>query len=224
MWFAVPADPALAQASASIEVKSDDRYRGRSLSGGKPVIEIDYSLDTESGLYLGGSTSATLTGEDRAGLQGAEIYVGYTTEIVDGLSLDSGVIGYAFTDRYSGNQSDQFGEVYLGVNARNVALYVHYTPNYFDRSVPVLYTSASTSVPLGDGFSLSAKAGLLAQTSGPPRLRGREWRYDTRLALSRPFAGFDTQLAWTYAGPDDAYFEGPWEGRSALVLRVAKYF
>jgi hypothetical protein len=44
------ASPALANLSAEIELKSDDRFHGRSLSDGRPVIEADISIDSDSGV------------------------------------------------------------------------------------------------------------------------------------------------------------------------------
>lgn len=187
-------------------------------------MEINVSVDTASGIYLGTTSTVITSGEGRAGIQAAEVYAGYTARLGGNTSLDAGVIGYAYSRRYSGNEPDQFGEAYVGIRAQSVALYLHYTPNYFDRSVPVLYASASTAVTLGDAFTLSAKAGVLTQTSGPPRLAGRDWRYDTSLTISRPVLGLDTQLTVTLAGPDDTYFDGHWKGRSAVVISFAKHF
>lgn len=223
-FICLPAAPAMAQASASIELKSDDRYRGRSLSDGQPVIETSASLDTESGVYVGASGTLTLAGEGRAGFQAAEIYLGYAKSLGDESRIDVGVIGYAFTERYSGNRPDQFGEIFVGFHARNIAVYANYTSNYFNQNVPALYTSASTAVPLGDDFTLAARVGVLTQTSGPPRLGGRTWRYDTRLSISRHVFGVDARITMTFAGPNDAYFAGPWDGRSAIAFSVAKHF
>lgn len=222
--ISISAIPAMAQTSASIELKSDDRYRGRSLSGGQPVIETSASLDTKSGVYLGTSATLTLTGEGRAGFQAAEFYVGYTESLGDEARFDVGVIGYVFSERYSGNRPDQFGEIFVGFHARNITVYVHYTPNYLDQNVPALYTSASTAVPLGNDLTLAVRGGVLTQTSGPPRLGGKSWRYDTSLSISRPVFGVDAEIAMTFAGPNDAYFAGPWDGRSAIVFSVAKHF
>jgi uncharacterized protein (TIGR02001 family) len=146
------------------------------------------------------------------------------TRIDDKLTYDIGIAGYAYTRHYSGNQANRYAEVYVGVTTGKFAAYLHYTPNYFDRSVPVLYADLSFAQPLGSDFTLKAHAGLLAQTSGPGRLGNRKTRYDTRLAVSRPLLGLETEVGWTFAGPDDAYFNGPWSGRSAIVFSLSKHF
>jgi uncharacterized protein (TIGR02001 family) len=218
------ASPALAEISAEIELKSDDRFRGRSLSHGDPVIEADVSIDSDLGIYAGGSVTVTLTGERLAGLQGTNGYIGYATRIEDDLTVDVGVAGYAYTRRYSGNQADRYAEVYAGVTAGKFATYLHFTPNYLGRNVPVLYADFNLAQPLGSDWTLKAHAGLLTQASGRSRLAGRKTRYDTRLALSRPLLGLEAEVAWTFAGPDDAYYDGPWDGRSAIVFSLSQHF
>lgn len=215
---------ARAEVSSEVEFKSDDRFRGRSLSGGKPIVDADISVDTNSGIYAGGSVTITLSGKARAGLQSVDGYFGYAARIDDNVTIDVGVAGYVFTQRYSGNLDDRYAEIYAGLSAGNVAAYVHYTPNYFDKGVPVLYAELNYTRPVGFDFTIKAHAGLLTQTSGPARLGGKTTRYDTRLALSRPMLGLEAEVAWTYAGRDDAYFDGPWAGNSALVVSISKHF
>jgi uncharacterized protein (TIGR02001 family) len=220
--FAV--SPALAEISAEIELKSDDRFRGRSLSDGRPVIEADVGVDSDMGIYAGGSFTATLTGKSRAGLQGVDGYIGYASRIDDELTFDIGVAGYAYSRRYSGNRADSYAEVYAGVTAGKFAAYLHFTPNYFDRDVSLLYADLNLAQPLGSDWTLKAHAGLLTQTSGKPGLGGKKNRYDTRLALSRPLLGLEAEVAWTFAGPDDGYYDDPWDGRSAIVFSLSKHF
>ena len=213
-----------AEISGEVELKSDDRFRGRSLSAGEPVIDADISVDTASGIYAGGSATFTLANQDRIGFQRLDSYLGFAARISENVTVDVGVAGYIFTKRYSGNANDQYAEIYAGLNSGGFAAYLHYTPNYFDRSVPVLYADLNFARSIGSDFTIKAHAGLLAQTSGPPRLGGRLTRYDTRLALSRPILGLEAEIAWTYAGRNDLYFDGPWAGNSALVFSIAKHF
>ena len=210
--------------SAEIELKSDDRFRGRSLSDGRPVVEADISIDSNLGIYAGGSVTATLTGERMAGLQRADAYLGYATRLDDELTFDVGVAGYAYTRRYSGNRDDRYAEVYAGITAGKFATYVHFTPNYFDRNVSVLYADLNFAQPLGPDWTLKAHVGLLTQTSGRPQLARKKNRYDTRLALSRPILGLEAEVAWTFAGPDDTYYDDRWDGRSAIIFSLSKHF
>ncbi len=216
--------PAFADTAATIEVKSDIRFRGRSLSGGNPVLQVDASIDSRTGIYGGGQIITTLAGTDRAGVLGGIGYLGYAARLNDRVTVDVGTTSYAYTRRYSGNRDDFYTEFYAGATVNRVSAYVHYTPNYFNQSVPVVYADLSIVQPIGSAFTLKAHAGLLTQTSGPARLGGRWTRYDTRLALSRSIRTFEAELAWTFAGPDDAYFDDPWSGRSAVTIALSKHF
>lgn len=225
IFFALfAAAPANAEISSEVEIKSDDRFRGRSLSDGEPVIDADISVDLPSGLYAGGSATVILTGKDRAGFQAADGFFGYATRIDRNMTLDIGVAGYVFSERYSGNANDQYAEIYAGVSSGGFAAYIHYTPNYFDKSVPVIYSDLNFTRPVGFNFIVKAHAGLLTQTAGRARLGGKSRRYDTRLALSRPIFGLEAEIGWTYGGPNDLYFDGPWKGNSALTFSLAKHF
>lgn len=216
--------PAQAEISSEVKLQTDDRFRGRSLSDGRPVIDGDISIDLASGIYAGGSVAFILTGKDRAGLQGVDAYLGYAALINEEVTVDLGIAGYRFTQRYSGNNADQYAEIYAGLSADGFAAYVHYTPNYFDKSVPVIYADLNFARAIDDHLTVKAHAGLLAQTSGPARLGRKSARYDTRLSISRPVLGFQAEFAWTYAGRNDGYFAGPWNGNSAIIFSISKHF
>ena len=213
-----------AETSSEFEIKTDDRFRGRSLSNGDPVIDADINVDMASGIYAGASATFILSGQIQPVFQGVDGFAGFVTRIDDDVTLDLGVAGYIFTKNYSGNADDRYAEIYAGISSGEFAAYVHYTPNYFDKSIPVIYSEINFTRKIGSNYAVKAHAGLLAQTSGSSRLGGKSSRYDTRLALSRPILGLDAEIAWTYAGPNDRYFDGPWDGNSKLVFSIAKNF
>lgn len=212
------------EVSSEIKLQSDDRFRGRSLSAGQPTIDADISIDTPTGIYAGASITAIIKGKNRTGLQGFDGYVGYATQIKENVTVDIGLAAYQFTANYSGDENDRYAEIYAGVSSGHFAAYLHYSPSYLGKSVPVIYTDLSYFRPIGSDFNFAAHAGMLSQTSGSARLGNRKNRYDTRLAISRPVFGLGAELAWTYGGANDRYFAGPWNGNSALVFSLSKQF
>jgi uncharacterized protein (TIGR02001 family) len=216
--------PAAAQVAASISIKSDDRFRGRSLSDGRPVSTIGLSYDSKSGPYLGGSASAILTGDQRAGLMGAQAYAGYARRTASGVAIDVGIVGYAYTSRYSGNRAEQYVEAYAGLSKGPFSGYVRYAPDYLGRGTPVIYADFGAATSFAPKWKLAGHVGILTQTSGPPGLGGRRVRYDTLIGVSRSFGRLEVQTRWTFAGPDDAYYDGPWGGRSAFVVSASHSF
>lgn len=216
--------PAAAQVGVGISLKSDERYRGRSLSDGRPVATLDLSYDSKSGPYAGGSVTAILTGKERAGLLGARTYAGYATRTATGIGLDAGIAAYLFTSRYSGNRDDQYVEVYAGMSRGPLSAYLRFSPDYLGRHTPVVYADISAAQQLAPKWRLTGHLGVLVQTSGAPDLGGRRSRYDTRLGISRTLGSFEVQAAWTFAGPGGQYFQGPWHGRSAVTLSLRHSF
>lgn len=215
---------AAAQVGGSISVKSDERFRGRSLSDGRPVATVDLSYDSKDGLYAGGSATAILTGKNRAGLMGARTFAGYAARTSGGIGLDAGVAAYLFTNRYSGNRNDQYVEVYAGLSRGPLSGYLRFSPDYLGRGTPVVYADISAARQIAPDWRLSGHIGLLVQTSGAPDLGGRRTRYDTRIGVTRTFGPFEAQAAWTLAGPGGRYFQGPWHGRSAVTLSLRRSF
>lgn len=213
-----------AQVGGSISVKSDERFRGRSLSDGRPVATVDISYDSKDGPYAGGSATAILTGKSRAGLLGARTYAGYAARMSAGVTLDAGVTGYLFTNRYSGNRNDQYVEVYAGLSRGPLSGYLRFSPDYLGRRTSVVYADISAARQIAPDWRLSGHVGLLVQTSGAPDLGGRRSRYDARIGVTRTIGPFEAQAALTFAGPGGRYFQGPWHGRSAVALSLRRSF
>lgn len=112
------AAPAAAQAepagpitvSGGVNVVSDYRPRGISLSGGKVALQPSLTIEHESGLYAGGWASNT-EDSDIYGRVEVDLYAGYAKEIASGTVLDVGLIYYWFPDGDSRIGPSDFAEV-----------------------------------------------------------------------------------------------------------------
>lgn len=217
--------PALAQTTFSLSVETDHRYRGRSLSDGRPVVAIAASHDIKDGIYTGVNALATLTGKDRAGPLTAQLYVGIARNLNKDVSVDVGISGYHYTKRSSLNQNAEYFEVYAGLTRGQVSGYLRYSPNHLGTGTPVVYLDVNANAELAPEWTLVGHIGILTQSvGGPPRLGGRRVRYDTRLGITRTFGRFEVNSAVTFAGPNDEFFAGPWHGRSAFTLSATRHF
>lgn len=205
-------------------MQTDERFRGRSFSDGRPVGSLNLSYDDKSGAYLGGSATAILTGESRAGLMGVRAYGGFARRLDFGATLDLGVIGYQHTRRFSGNRAVEYYELYGGLSKEGLLGNVRVAPDYFDRGVPAVYVEIVGTKRFRRDWRLNSSAGLLVQTSGAPILGRRRERYDLKFGVSREFDKIDVHADLTFGGPDDDYYSGPFSGRSALVLSAARSF
>lgn len=225
--FAVAAStnvPAHSQLAATVAVQNDLRFRARSLSEGDPVATVTLNYDDASGAYIGTNATVRLTGDAGPGLLGQQAFAGFATHVSEQASIDVGVTGYRYTRLYSGRSRDEYVEVYAGVTGRNASVYMSFTPDYFDRGVPVIHLNAALSVPVASRLQLYGSIGALVQTSGPPRLGGESQRYDAAIAISREVGRLTLLAEATFGGPGGNYYSGPWRGRNALTLTARRSF
>lgn len=217
--------PTLAQTAVSVSIETDHRYRGRSLSDGRPVVIIAASEDLTNGLYAGIIGLATLSGKDRAGPLAAQLYLGIAKNLSGAVSIDVGVAGYHYTKRSSLNHDVEYFEVYAGLTRGQVSSYLRYSPDHLGTGTPVVYLDVNANAELAPDWTVVGHVGVLAQSAGgPPRLGGRRVRYDTRIGITRTFDLFEVNSSVIFSGPNHDFSAGPWRDRSAFILSVTRHF
>jgi len=92
--------------SGEAELMSDYRFRGVSRSDEDPAVQANLTLSHGSGLYVG-ARGTSLSGLDNFRIRDPEVgdlgdleldlYVGYTSDLGGGLTLDGGLMYYVFT-------------------------------------------------------------------------------------------------------------------------------
>lgn len=187
--LATVATPAFAQDDADgititggATVVSDYRFRGVSQTGEEAAIQGTINVTHESGLYAGvWGSSIDLEG---TGLGGSELdaYVGYSREVVPGLTADVGLL-YYYYPKNADFASDYF-EPYFSlsgaigpVNAKVGVAYAWEGQNaLLDDDNIYVYTDANTAIP-GTPFKLKGHVGytdgILSYTSGA--ISGNYW-------------------------------------------------
>jgi uncharacterized protein (TIGR02001 family) len=179
-------------------VESDYRFRGLSLSNGRPVLGLGFAYDHPSGAYAG----ATALGQDTAdhGLRmlGYMEYGGYAFRLnATGPSLDVGVDNETFTEYVSGREYPlAYSEVYAGASFAGLSSHVYYSPNYFRSGASIVYASVEAAYRPKDNWSLTAHGGVATPIGPYVGINGRE-RYDLRLGVSRKFRNIEAHVAWT---------------------------
>lgn len=221
---AVLQSPAMAQASTTIIVQNDDRFRGRSVSRGEPAAILSLNYDLESGVNVGGSVAATTNGPGVGILRGS-VHVGYATFVAPNVAIDGGVVFNAYSDRYSGGQSQNFTEVFAGISAGNFAIHAWYSPSYLDQNLETLYLEANAVKELGEGFRVNARFGFLIRLSGTETFSGAATRYDTQIGVTKDFDVLSLSVTAGTAGSGRGqYFDGPWQGRDSVVVAISRTF
>jgi uncharacterized protein (TIGR02001 family) len=155
------ATTSVAQVSGSASLLSDYRFRGVSLSQGRPAVQAEVSYDHLSGWYAGlfGSNMQFDEHSDREAQ--AVGYAGYSRRLLDGLSVDAG----ATYSTFSGGDGYNYGELHVGITAQQFSARLYYAPNYFGEGVRTLYAEANGSARLTDKIRLIGHAGVLQPLS-----------------------------------------------------------
>src|SRR5471032_921938 len=192
-----------AQTSVSVSLLSDYRYRGETLSDGKPAPQINVNLDSDSGWYGGALASGNVHLGDRRTTQ-LMAYGGYARRLASGWSWEAGGTETTFTQASDNN----YGELYVGLSGERVSGRLYFAPHYFGFDSRTLYAEINGFYPLHERLNLIGHAGLLHTIAGAP------WpgvpadsRYDARLGLSAPVGDWNLQAAWVLVQRSDTHYQ-----------------
>lgn len=207
--------------SASIE--SDYRYRGVSLTDGKPALSLDISYDHDSGLYAGASAFGAPSAHDSVQV-GATEYVGYVARVSPRTAWDFGATHSEFEMSSAKRSSFEYTEIYTGVIKDHISAHVHYSPDYFGQGASTVYVDLDGAFRPSRRWRLFGHVGLLTPIEVPASSGSHRERYDLRVGVASDFARGEVQLAWTSTGPGPAYPEGHSQDRAALVVAATFFF
>jgi uncharacterized protein (TIGR02001 family) len=210
--------PAGAQVGAATTIVSDNRFRGYSLSDGRPAGILDLSYDDPSGLY--GTMSGSLVATRHHGLQplGLLLNAGYAKRLDTGLTVDVGVTHSRYS-RYSNHAAETgYTEVYASLSGKFMTGRIYVSPDYLEHGS--LYGELNGSLPLASNLRLSGHAGLLVpfRRSSYEESYGRD--VDWRIGIARQFGPLSLQAAWTAVRPGHESYRYGYHHRDGLVVSM----
>jgi uncharacterized protein (TIGR02001 family) len=212
-----PASPAAAQVGAAISLFSDDRFRGYSLSEGRPVAIADLSYDAPNGIY--GAASGTLVAT-REGIRplGVQVNGGYAKRLPSGLSVDVGAL-HATYSSYSGLVWRSYTEVYAGIAGKLVSSRVSVSPAYFGSGWTV-HGEVTAGYSLSRNLNIAADLGLLVPAGSHGYREQSHPVYDARVAIDRTFGRVSVHAAFTSRGAAREFY-GRRSSRNALIVGIS---
>ena len=211
---------AQAQFGVSVGVESDNRFRGVSLSDGRPDLRLTLAYDHDSGVFAGASATRVefMRGRHSMQLLG---YAGYATRMTPELSAEVGVTSSTF----SGNTRYDYTEVFAGVLGERWSLRAYYAANYFGFDQATAYVELDTNVPLTPRWRVFGHAGVLGALGGTTFENGRRTRTDLRIGLGfGATPSVDVQLAWVAATRGGPYVVEYGTRRNTVVLSALASF
>ena len=150
--------------SGGTALVSSYRFRGIDLSDQKVALQGWVSVTHESGLYAG-TWASSIDGFGELGGSNLEldIYVGYRTKVADGVTLDGGVIYYAYPGSTGGKFEffEPYAKFGLAAGPAVVTLGLAYAPAQDAiGGNNKLYASADATLPIeGTPLALDAHVG-----------------------------------------------------------------
>jgi len=211
-----------AQFGASLGVESDARFRGISLSGGRPDLRLSLSYDHASGVYAGVSATRAEFLRDRPTLQWL-VDAGRAFRLSPELG---GEFGFTRTASVSlESRRYDYTELFAGLSGERWSARAYYAPNYFGFDQATVYIELDAHAPLTTRLRLFGHLGALSAVSGSdagdhPRTRG-----DLRVGLGIGLMpSTDVQLAWVGATRGGPYVVEYSRRRSTWLLSALVSF
>jgi uncharacterized protein (TIGR02001 family) len=217
--------PAAAQVNGSVDVESDYRLRGYSLSAGRPVATAQIGYDDASGIYLNLSATGVLDRNDDPLFLGVQGNIGYVRRLTSKLSIDGGVLRSQYRAPDPTTRSHNYTDFYLGLAADPISARIYYSPDYYRPDVSTLYAEVEGTIRPAKDWRINGHVGSLIYLTTPePYFPGREARYDWRIGLSRRFGNVDLHAAVSGGGPGKEYYSGGLHDKTALTAGASWSF
>jgi len=218
------ASPACAQVSGSVDVESDYRLRGYSLSAGQPVATAQIGYDDASGVYLNLSATGEI-GRDDPLFLGVQGNIGYARRLNATLSIDGGIARSQYRSPDRESRSHNYTEVYLGLASGPFSARVYYSPDYDQADVSSFYAEVEATFRPATNWRLNGHLGSQIYLVTPTQyLGGRAARYDWRLGVARELGSFDLHAALSGGGPGKDYYSGSFHGKVSLTAGASWSF
>ncbi len=211
---------AQAQFGGGIGIESDSRFRGVSLSDGRPDLRLSLSYDDDSGVFAGAAATRVEFMRGRHALQVLG-YAGYVTRVTPGLGVEFGVTSSTFI----GSTRYDYSEVFAGVSNEHWSMRAYYAPRYFGFEQATVYVELGANTALMPRLRAFGHAGALMILGGMAGEGERKSRTDLRVGLGfDAAAALDVQLAWVTATRGGPYVVEYGARRSTFVLSAQASF
>jgi uncharacterized protein (TIGR02001 family) len=213
--------PAAAQVGIVASIFSDDRFRGYSLSDGRPVGILDLSYDAPNGLY--GALSGSLVASRHDGVQPLRFAVngGYAKRLRSGLTVDIGAV-YSRYSEYSGVATGRsYTEIYAGLAGKFVGGRVSFSPNYIGAAHRTLHGEINGHYDLSQSWFLDGEIGLLVPLSKRLYHATSRVGLDARAGIAKRLGRITLHAAITTRTKGSDIYAGNEHGRTALVVGIS---
>lgn len=211
------APPVSAEIGATVSVFSDARFRGYSLSDGRPVGILDFAYDDPSGFYADVSGTGVLERGSNPSPLALQLNGGYAKRLESGASLDFGVTHSIYANYSADSHGSSDTEVYAGISRGGLSSRIFLSPHYFEAGRWTAYGEVNGNIRPARHWSIDAHMGMLVSLRIPYAGRGRP-DFDWSVGATREFGRISLHAAWTDGAPGHDFYDNRRHSRSALVV------
>jgi uncharacterized protein (TIGR02001 family) len=216
---------AFAQTSGDVSLLSDYRFRGESLTEGRPAAQASLAYDHASGLFLGALLSNVHIEPAASGLSG-QFYGGYARPFADRKSWEVGAVTYVFPHPAVPPDYD-YSEIFVGASMNRLSARLYYSKNYFQIGSSALYSELSAEQPIIEHVALVGHLGYL-RINSPARAVSQERvgsQADLLIGVVWNVLSFNIGLALTGTGSRrDSCPTGTGHCNTAAVASISRPF
>jgi len=215
---------AAAQVGVVASVYTDLRFRGYSLSDGRPVGVLDVSYDAPNGIYAAVSGSVVAARHEGPKGLGLALNAGYAKPVGRDLTLDVGVIHSRYSEYSSLASGRIYTEAYVGLAGRFVGTRWSISPNYIGPAHWTLHGEVNGHVNLARDLLLDGTAGVLFPIGGAAYKGAAGAQWDGRIGLAQRVGPVTLHAALTARGKSSDVYVTRRHGRTAAVLGISTAF
>ena len=204
-----------------VSAYTDQRFRGYSLSDGRPVGILDLSFDSPDGIYAAVSGTVVATRAEGAEPLGIALNAGFAKPVSRALTLDLGAVHSSYS-RYSGLVGTRsYTEAYAGISSKVVGARLSLSPNYIGPTHWTLHGEINGHVELVRSLLLDGSVGILAPLGSHGYWSRAHPLWDARVGLSKRLGPVQLHAAITARGNSSQIYVNHRHGRAALVLGIS---
>ncbi len=217
---------AVAEVSGHVALLSDYRYRGESLTDGRPALQAAVNYDHSSGLFLGALASTVRIDPAVSGL-GAQLYAGYARSLVERASWDIGVVTYLFPHTLLVQRGYDYTEAFVGASYDTVNARLYYSDDYFGAGGKAVYLEVNAFRPVNERVALTGHLGYLDHRQTRQPLAGGQdhSQLDFKAGIAIDVTGFTLELSIVGTNaPHDACPPGTGHCNTTGLVSVSRSF
>ena len=214
-------EPAAAQVGAVVSIFSDARFRGISISDGRPVGTLDLSYDAGNGIYAAISASGVATRNEGLRSLGISMNGGFATRLKSGLTADLGVVHSRYSHYSALTPGRNYTEVYAGLAGRNIGGRISVSPNYLGAARWIVHGELNGHVDLTEQLLLEGEIGLLSPLGRSAYETHSRPQLDGRLGLAQRVSRFTLHAAITSRSSGLEVYSGKGHSATAFIVGIS---